>query len=245
MTTSVASARRFSRQTPSTPFFGGAAHRIVCRGFVGTFFSGHRPVFARMRYTSSITAGSLKLPQSRAVARVLLRGGGEKAWQAAIDRDNVLQAKSPATRRSLAKLIRRRLASLPSSLLKLVRDGSCREATQACLAGAVMDSPLLGDFLDLALRPLYRTFKTTLPRAAWDDYLEACHGRDPDMPRWTAATSARLRSSVFHSLAEAGYLDSTASRNLQAVHILAAVARPLADHGTPGRYALRCMEVAS
>ena len=49
---------------------------------------------------------------------------------------------------------------------------------------------------------------------------------------------------MFHSLAEAGYLDSTGSRNLQAVHILAAVARPLADHGPPGRYALRCMEVA-
>jgi len=198
-----------------------------------------------MRYTSSITAGALKLPQSRAAARVLLRGGGEKAWQAAIDKDNVLQAKSPTTRRSLAKLIRRRLASLPPALIKLVRDGSHREATQACLAGAVIDSPLLGDFLDLALRPLYRTFKTTLPRTAWDDYLEACHGRDPDMPRWTAATSGRLRSSVFQALAEAGYLDSTASRTLQAVHILAAVARPLADHGASGRYALRCMEVAS
>lgn len=215
------------------------------RAFRRHFPGRHGPLPARMRYTSSITAGALKIPQSRAAARVLLRGGGEQAWQEAIDKDNVLQAKSPTTRRSLAKLIRRRLASLPPALVKLVRDGSQREATQACLAGAVMDSPLLGDFLDLALRPLYRTFKTTLPRTAWDDYLEACHGRDPDMPRWTAATSARLRSSVFQALAEAGYLDSTASRNLQAVHILAAVARPLADHGAPGRYALRCMEVAS
>lgn len=198
-----------------------------------------------MRYTSSITAGSLKLPQSRAAARFFLRGGGEKAWQDAIEKENILQAKSLATRRGLAKLIRRRLASLPPSLLKLIRDGSNREATQACLAGAVMDSLLLGDFLDLALRPLYRTFKTTLPRALWDEYLEACHGRDPDMPRWTATTSARLRSSVFQILAEAGYIHSTANRSLQAVHLLAAVARPLADHGAPGRYALRCMEVAS
>ena len=41
------------------------------------------------------------------------------------------------------------------------------------------------------------------------------------------------------------FMITNISRTLQAVHILATVARPLADHGAPGRYALRCMEVAS
>jgi ATP-dependent Lon protease len=60
-----------------------------------------------VRYTSSITAGARKLPQSRAAARVLLRGGGEKAWQAAIDKDNVLQANSPTTRRRVKEQLKK------------------------------------------------------------------------------------------------------------------------------------------
>lgn len=207
-----------------------------------------------MRYTSSITAGSLKLPESRAVAAVLLQGRGEadaasagtpSGWQQAIARDNVLQAKSPATRQSLAKLIRRRLAHLSATLLELVRDGSQLEATQACLAGAVMDSRLLGDFLDLVLRPLYRTYKTHLPLAAWGDYLDGCHGRDPEMPTWSESTTSRLRSSVFQTLAEAGYLNNTRQRQLQAVHIAPAIARELTHGNDLCRYALRCLEVAS
>lgn len=207
-----------------------------------------------MRYTSSITAGSLKLPESRAVAAVLLQGRGEAGtssastppdWQQAIAHDNVLQAKSPATRQSLAKLIRRRLAHLSATLLELVRDGSQLEAAQACLAGAVMDSRLLGDFLDLVLRPLYRTYKTHLPSAAWADYLDGCHGRDPEMAAWSESTTSRLRSSVFQTLAEAGYLNNTRQRQLQAVHIAPAITRELARGNDLCRYALRCLEVTS
>ncbi len=198
-----------------------------------------------MRYTSSITAGSLKLPESRVLAGVMLADPSPQAWRQAIDRDNVLRAKSPHTRRSLAKLIRRRLAHLPPALLAVIRDGSQAEATQACLAGAVLDSRLLGDFLDLVLRPRYRTFKTDLPLAAWSDYLDGCHARDPQMLTWSDSTVARLRSSVFKTLSEAGYLSDTRSRRLQKVHVAAPVARGLSAAGEPGRYALACLEVAS
>lgn len=198
-----------------------------------------------MRYTSSITAGSLKLSESRALAGVLLQAAGAAELKHAIATDNVLRARSQITRQTLARLIRRRLGHLPPALLRLVRDGSHVEATQACLAGAVMDSPLLGDFLDLALRPLYRTYKTQLPLSAWHAYLEGCHSRDPDMACWSEATTNRLRSSVFRSLTEAGYLTDTRNRQLQAVHLAPPIARELAAAGDLAHYALRCMEVAS
>lgn len=197
------------------------------------------------RYTSSITAGSLKLPESRAVASVLLAGDDDAHWQQAITQDNVLQAKSRQSRKSLGTLIRRRLNRLSQPLLRLVRDGSQAEATQACLAGAVLDSRLLGDFLDLEVRSLYRTYKKSLPLSIWGDYLEGCHARDPQMPVWSDSTINRLRSSIFQTLAEAGYINDTKDRLLQAVHIVSPVARELAAAGDAGHYALRCMEVAS
>ena len=199
-------------------------------------------VTAQMRYTSSITAGSLKVPESRVIAGLMLRGLKGKAFQQAISGENVLQARSKNTSQGLAKLIRRRLQHLPEPMLKLVRDGSVIEATHACLAAAIMDSFLLGDFLDLVMRPLYRTFKENLPLSSWRDYLEGCQGRDPEMPRWTDETTSRLRSSVFKTLAEAGYLNNTKERRLQKVHIVRPVLKHLEE--TDNSFVLRCVEVA-
>ena len=109
----------------------------------------------------------------------------------------------------------------------------------------MLDSRLLGDFLDLVLRPRCRTFKTDLPLATWSDYLDGCHARDPEMPAWGDSTVARLRSSVFNTLAEAGYLSDTKARRLQKVQVAAPVVRGFDAAGEPGRYALSCLEVAS
>ena len=43
-----------------------------------------------MRYTSSITAGSLKVAESRVIAGLLLRGLEQKDFQQAVSRENVL-----------------------------------------------------------------------------------------------------------------------------------------------------------
>jgi len=196
-----------------------------------------------MRYTSSITAGSLKIAESRVIAALMLRGLKEKEFQQAISRENVLQARSRNTSQGLAKLIRRRLQHLDNAMLELVRDGSTVEAAQACLAAAVIDSSLLADFLDIVMRPLYRTFKDVLPLAAWGDYLEGCRSRDPEMPAWSKETTDRLRSSVFKTLAEAGYINNTKERRLQKVHVVRPVLRYLEEHGHT--HAARCLEVAS
>ena len=83
----------------------------------------------------------------------------------------------------------------------LVRDGTSAIASQALLAAAIKQSVLLGDFLDLVVREQYQLFAPTLSKALWDHYLEACRGRDPEMPQWNESTKKRLRSSVFQILA--------------------------------------------
>ena len=82
-----------------------------------------------MRYRADITAGSLKLAESRTVADLLLRGANGTDWETAIFDQNVLQARSPATAKRLARLIRKRLELMDADLWGLVRDGSGDVAT--------------------------------------------------------------------------------------------------------------------
>jgi hypothetical protein len=195
-----------------------------------------------MRYRADITAGSLKLPESRTIADLLLRGVGEDGWKNAIVKDNVLQARNPATAIRLGRLIRKRMELMDAELWRLVRDGSAIVATHAVLAAAVKHSTLLGDFLDLVVREQYRMFAKALTDKLWADYLDDCQGRDPDMPRWNDSTRRRLSSTVFQILAQAGYIASTKTKQLQTVHVASQVLRYLEKHDE--KYVLRCIQVS-
>jgi hypothetical protein len=195
-----------------------------------------------MRYRADITAGSLKLAESRVVADILLRGGDEHGWKEAVIKQNVLQARNPATASRMGRLIRQRLELMSADLWRLVRDGSGVVATQAVLAAAVKHSALLGDFLDLVVRDQYRVFAKALDDRLWDEYLDDCRGRDPDMPLWNESTRRRLRSSIFQILAQAGYINDTRAKQLQTVHLAPEVLQCLQRHDE--QYVLRCIQVA-
>ena len=195
-----------------------------------------------MRYKADLTAGALKVAESRIIAGLLLRDLDDEGWKDAIVKRNVLQARSPATANRLTKLVKGRLRTMGPDLWRLIRDGKGSVATHAVLAAAVKHSPLLGDFLDLVVRQQYRLFAKTLATKLWDEYLDGCQERDPDMPQWNESTRKRLRSSVFQSLAQAGYVESTRSLKLQNVHIAEQVLHYLNAQGED--YVLRCITVA-
>ena len=104
--------------------------------------STRRDCSFRMRYKADITAGALKLPESRIVAELLLRKVDAVGWKDAIENQNVMQARSPATARRLTKLIRGRLETMGPELWTLIRDGNGTVATHAVFAAAVKHSPL-------------------------------------------------------------------------------------------------------
>ena len=195
-----------------------------------------------MYYKADITAGSLKVAESRIVAGLLLRKVNADGWEKAIIEDNVLQTRSEATAIRIGRLIRKRLELMNPDLWGLVRDGTGTVATHAVLAAAVKHSPLLGDFLDLVVREQYRLFNMALSNKLWDEYLDDCRGRDPDMPIWNESTRKRLRSSVFQILAQAGYIENTRSKRLQTVHIASQVLQYLERHNE--HYVLRCIKVS-
>ena len=195
-----------------------------------------------MIYTATITTASLRLRDSRIVADLLLQDLSEAAWKEAIMERNVLQMKSVETIKRISRLLRDRLEPLGEGLWKMVRDGGIEQATQAALAGAVKNSRLFGDFMDITMREQRALYAKKLEYRLWNDYIAGCRGRDPDMPNWSDATVARLRSAVFSMLAEAGYLKDTRSLLLQNVFLDSSLAAYLRDRGET--YIVRCLEVA-
>lgn len=195
----------------------------------------------RTRYSADITAGSLKPAESRVVADLLLRGVGDEDWKHAIQNDNALRSRNPATSIRVARLIRKRLETMSRDLWVLVRDGSGTVTTHALMAAAVKHSPLLGDFLDLVVREQWRVFSPTLPKRLWEDYLHGCRERDPEMPQWNDSTRRKTGTVAYHMLVQAGYIENTRSLKLRAVHITDPVLQNLRDNDE--KYVLRCLQV--
>ena len=194
-----------------------------------------------MTYTATITAASLRLRESRIVANLLLQGVSDEKWKDAVLKKNILQMNSVQSIKKIAALLRARLEPLGEGLWKMVRDGGGEQAAQAAFAGTVKHSRLLGDFMDITMREQRALFAKKLEYRMWNDYMAGCRGRDPEMPQWSDATVARLRSAVFSILAAAGYLKDTRSRFLQNVFVDAELSAYLQDRGET--YVLRCMEV--
>jgi len=197
---------------------------------------------ATIKYRADISAGALKVPETRVIADLLLRGVDEAGWKRAVTSENVLQTRNPATAIRLARLIKARLTLMDSELWKTIYEGTGIVAVHAVLAAAIKHSFLLGDFLDLVVREQYHVFNPTLSNKLWDDYLSDCRGRDPEMPEWNESTRRRLRSSVFQTLAQAGFIESTKTLKLQPVHIAPQVLSYLNNRNE--EYVLRCIQVS-
>lgn len=195
-----------------------------------------------MRYSADIIAGALMVPESRIIADLLLRGVTAEGWTDAIAVRNVLKVRTRGRANRITKLIRGRLETMGPDLWKMVRDGTGTVASHAILAAAVKHSRLLADFLTLVVGEQYRQFGKVLANKLWDDYLDGCRERDADLPLLSESTRRRLRSSVFQTLAQAGYIENTRTLKLQTVHIADQVLRYLKAHGEES--VVRCIEVA-
>ncbi len=195
------------------------------------------------RYRSDIVAGALMLPESRIIAEFVLRGDDASALTDAVVGNNLLMMRGRSRAMRVTRLIRSRLQVLPLELVRLVRDSSGDIATYALLAGVIKQSPLFGDFLALTVEEQFRQFGRSLSNRLWDDYLEGCRARDPLMAEWNEEFRARLRSSVFQTLAQAGYIENTRTLKLQPVHVPTVVLQCLAENRE--NYVLRCIQVGS
>lgn len=164
-------------------------------------------------YNAEISAGSLMLPESRRIARLLLQHPTDEQWDAALKDENLLQ-KKPATARRQARLIRNRLEKLDDEGLQLIVDGDNEVSGQTLLIGAIRHSRLLADFLRDVYGHDLRKLELKLSHRQWESFLEERARLDEAVAGWAISTRDKLFQVIVRILGEAKYLDSTRGMGL-------------------------------
>lgn len=194
------------------------------------------------RYNAEISAGSLMATESRRLATLLLSDPDDATWLQAIEIENILQKKTPATARRQAKLIRKRLATLDTEAWKKIAERDNEVALQLLLAAAVKHSRLLGDFMRTVYANRQRRLDFALSPSDWHDFLADCVHHDPTVANWSESTRAKLFQVIVRILVEAKYLENTSSMKLSPQSLHPDVRRYLTTHDET--YVLDCLERA-
>lgn len=192
------------------------------------------------RYNAEISAGSLFPLESRRIATLLLSSPDQATWQHAIETENILQKKTPATARRQATLLRRRLTTLDAQAWNMLANRDSEVVIQLLMAAAVKHSHLLGDFMLRVYADRQRRLEPALAPSDWEDFLAECAHFDPAVADWSDTTKAKLFQVIVRILAEAKYLESTRSMKLTPQSLHPEVRRYLRAHDES--YALDCLE---
>lgn len=194
------------------------------------------------RYNAEISAGSLLPLESRRIASLLLADPDAATWQHAIETENILQKKTPATARRQARLLRRRLTTLEPAAWKLIAERESEVVVQLLLAAAVKHSHLLGDFILRVYADRQRRLEPTLAPSDWQDFVAECAHHDATVAGWSESTKAKLFQVIVRILAEAKYLENSSSMKLTPQSLHPDVRRYLSAHDEA--YVLDCLERA-
>ena len=125
-------------------------------------------------YIASLSKCSLKAPQCRIIANLLLENLSPAECKESILQENVLQMRAVSARMTIASHLRQRLESVSRDVWVLIKDGETSLSTQATFAAALGHSQLLHDFLDLQVREDLRLFHPTLSNQSWNEFFEGC-----------------------------------------------------------------------
>lgn len=192
------------------------------------------------RYNAEISAGSLLPLESRRIAALLLTSPDPAAWQHAIEVENILQKKTPATARRQARLLQRRLSTLDAKAWQMMAERESEVVIQLLLAAAVKHSQLLGDFMLRVYADRQRRLEPALAPIDWQDFLTECAHHDSAVAGWSDSTKAKLFQVIVRILAEAKYLESARSMKLTPHALHPVVRRYLSTHDEA--YVLDCLE---
>lgn len=178
--------------------------------------------------------------ESKRIALLLMSEPDAAAWSKAIELDNILQKKTPATARRQATLIRKRLDTLDAEAWGMIAERENEVAIQLILSAAIKHSQLLGEFMRNVYAVRQRSLELTLAPTDWHDFLAECAHHDPAVAGWSESTRAKLFQVIVRILVEAKYLENSRSLRLTPKSLHPDVRRYL--HAHDETYVLDCLE---
>lgn len=197
---------------------------------------------ADFSYNSDLNGGSLMVRESRVVADLLLNKATASEWHQAIQIDNLLQKRSPATAKRNAQAIRKRLELIAPEFWRALRDGDDQLATQVAFYAALERNLLLVEFIESVVRDAYITQANQLASYQWLEFLEDRTHKDESISTWQDATKKKMGQVVFRMLIEAGYMQN--NRNLQLQKVLLRPEMKVMLEDNYKQRIIDCMEVS-
>lgn len=153
--------------------------------------------------------------ESRIIADLLLKKVSKEEWKEAIETNNLLQKRTPATAKRFSRAIRSRLECMEPEYWRALKDGDDELATQVAFAAALERNLLLVEFMEQVVKDAYASHVENIAAYQWLEFLEDCGNKDSKIYEWQESTKKKMGTVVFRMLFEAGYLESTRSKKIQ------------------------------
>ena len=178
-------------------------------------------------YKADLGDVSLRVPEAKAIAKLLLKGLKKADFIKKIQDENILHYTNIGRAKRQAFTIRSRLESVDKELWQLIAKCDFATATQATLVATLKRSSLLFDFFRLEIIPLVEERVFELPRYHWKKYIDECRLRDPTMTKWSPNTIKRMGSTLYKILYEAEFVKNTRKPVLNRILVTPEVTRYL------------------
>ena len=168
------------------------------------------------RYKLSFTSGALLMREAVIAAPLYLR---ERDWskvRAVVEEGNLLQARTVASGRRIAREAVQRLAVLTDDEIELLLEATATERGHLLWAAACRRYDLIGEFAEEVVRERFLLLTPTLSYEDFDSFVRGKSLWHSELAELKESTLHKLRANVFRMLNEAGLL-SDSGHLLQAV----------------------------
>lgn len=183
------------------------------------------------KYHSELLGGSLQVREARIVADLLIRNASETEWKHAIEVENLLQKKSPASAKRVVRTLRSRLESLDSAFWHLIRDGDSELSTQAAFCAYVARDQLLLEYIETIVKDAFITRSPKLDDYHWDEFLDERAHRDPALASLKPSSREKMRTVAHRILTEVGLLENTKTMALKKLLVRSEIKALLEETG--------------
>ena len=183
-----------------------------------------------MIYNAEISAGALMLVESKQLARLYIKQPTHEQWREAVEVDNLLQKKTPATAKRQAILVKKRFDLLGIELVEQIATSDSEFATQLLFAGSLLHSQLHYDYMLKVYALHVRRLDQAISKAAWENYWEECALIDGTINQWSLATKNKLNQVILRILSQAKYIETTRNMVITPFHLRPEVRGLLRKH---------------
>jgi hypothetical protein len=158
------------------------------------------------RYKLSFTSGALLMREAVIAAPLYLR---ERDWskvRTVVEDGNLLQARTVASGRRIAREAVQRLTVLTDDEIELLIDATATERAHLLWAAACRHYDLIGEFAEEVVRERFLLLTATLSYEDFDSFVRGKALWHGELAELKESTMRKLRANLFRMLHEAGLL---------------------------------------